>query len=244
MNQSEIKSTWRKLLLPLLLGLVILITSILFHRLGSKRPGPQTLSMFSGLFGVMLTGFSGFKLYKFKKYLASNEEEKWRFDLEPHTSAGPIKFGMSRDQIVSILGEPEHVTEKHELNHGAVSIPIPAKFSYFESELQISFNDNEQVNFIEFSGRGAQYNQVFFGGIDVFKTSAPMLIKKIQAAGSEYDKEEDEIPYSYTFPTIGLGVWRQVVPEIDENTDEVPESDEGKYFWTIGIGAKGYYSED
>jgi hypothetical protein len=31
---------------------------------------------------------------------------------------------------------------------------------------------------------------------------------------------------------------------MDELTEKISESDEGKYFWTIGIGIKGYYKNE
>jgi hypothetical protein len=82
-------------------------------------------------------------------------------------------------------------------------------------------------------------------GVEIFKTPAPILIEKISnSTNSEFNKAGKEIPYSYVFPSIDLAVWRQVIPEKDEQTEQISESDEGKYFWTIGIGVKGYYNNE
>ena len=72
MDQKEIKKTWRKLIVPFLIGITILVTSILAHRLGSKRPGPQTIWLFSGILGGVLTLFPGLKMLKFNRYLNKN----------------------------------------------------------------------------------------------------------------------------------------------------------------------------
>jgi len=69
MDEREIRKSWRKLIIPFVSGLIILITAILFHRLGSKRPGPQTLWIFAGVLGAIFTLFPGIKMIKFRQYL-------------------------------------------------------------------------------------------------------------------------------------------------------------------------------
>lgn len=166
-----------------------------------------------------------------------------RFDIIPHIGAGNLKLGQSRETFKEILGEPEYSSEKSVMDYGDFSIPVPAKDGYLENEIQITFDDDNKADFIEFSGRGARYTEVFLNEIEVFKTPASILINKIiESTQSDFDKEEAEIPYTYVFPKIDLSVWRQVVPELDETIEEIPESDDGKYFWTIGIGVKGYYN--
>jgi hypothetical protein len=167
-----------------------------------------------------------------------------RFDLTPHTGAGDIKLGMSRNAIRNILGAPESTTEKSVLKFEDIAIPTPAKDGYFENELQITFDDNGVADFIEFYGRGAEHTTVYLNGLDIFHIPAPDLIKAIsETTKAAFDKDEEEIPYTYVFPDIDLAVWRQVTPEQDENKHQIPESDDGKYFWTIGIGVKGYYKK-
>jgi hypothetical protein len=168
-----------------------------------------------------------------------------RFDLIPHTGANDIKLGMSREEVRKILGKPEYSAEKSTFEFQEISIPTPAKDGYFNNELQITFDDNGNADFIEFSGRGAGHVRVFLNGLDVFHTPAPDLIMAIsRLTESGFDKEEEEIPYSYIFPDIDLGLWRQVLPQLDENENSIPEADDGKYFWTIGIGIQGYYQKD
>ncbi len=168
-----------------------------------------------------------------------------RFDLEPHIGAGKIKLGMTRDETRKILGKPEYSAEKSVMNYGDFSMPVPAKDGYFKNELQITFDDNYKADFIEFSGKDSEFTEVYLKDIEIFKTPALQLIKDISVStNSDFDNEEEEIPYSYVFPSIDLAVWRQLIPEMDEQTEEIPESDEGKYFWTIGIGIKGYYENE
>lgn len=167
-----------------------------------------------------------------------------RFDLIPHVGAGEVRLGMTRNAIRALLGTPESSSDKSILEFGDLTIPVPAKDGYYNNELQISFDENNRAEFIEFSGRGAKYTKVYLNEVDVFHVPAPILIQEIMDfTNTLFDEGEKEIPYSYVFPDIDLAVWRQVIPQVDEATEEIPDSDDGKYFWTIGIGIKGYYSK-
>jgi hypothetical protein len=75
---------------------------------------------------------------------------------------------------------------------------------------------------------------VTYKGISVFETEAEELIRLI-ALDTPYNGGDPELGYSFVFPRLELSLWRPVIPESidDEN---------GKYFSTIGIGRKGYYS--
>lgn len=167
------------------------------------------------------------------------------FELEPHIGAGKLKLGMRLEEIKTILGEPGYHTQKHIFKSGDIELPQPTEVGYFDNELQITFDENEESNYFEFSGRSAEHLTVKVFGRDVFKCAAPELLQLIQSASNTgFDKEDNEIPYSYVFPAIDLSLWRDCLPELDENENEIPESDDGKYFWTIGIGIKGYYASE
>ena len=190
-------------------------------------------------------GFRVAEILKVLSYLSTHTVKKMRFDLIPHVGASIIKLGMSREEIRSTLGKPEHSTEKSVFQFEEVAIQRPAMDGYFNSELQITFDDRGMADFIEFSGRGAKHTKVFLSGVDVFHTPAPDLIRTISAiTKTEFDKDEEEMPYTYVFPDVDLGVWRQVVADQYEDENQIPESDDGKYFWTIGIGVKGYYKKE
>ena len=166
-----------------------------------------------------------------------------KFNIKPHIGVGNLKFGMVREEIRKILGEPEYSTERESIEYEDFSLPTPAQDGYFENELQITYDEDFKAIFFEFYGKDAEHLKVYLNGLDVFKIPAPQLIKKITATtGSSFDVDDREVPYSYVFPDIDLSVWRQFVPEQDEHNQEVLEADEGKYFWTIAIGKKGYYS--
>jgi hypothetical protein len=74
MHQKEIQSTWKKLIIPFAIGIIILTIAILFHRLGSKRPGPQAFWALAGILGAVFVVIPGLKMIKFRKYLRSLDE--------------------------------------------------------------------------------------------------------------------------------------------------------------------------
>ena len=166
-----------------------------------------------------------------------------KFNLTPHIGTETIKLGMSRDEIRSILGEPNHTTEKSTFEYGDFSLPVPAKDGFFQNELQVTYDDNNHSDYFEFVGRNAQNIEVAVEGIDVFNLPARVLLTKItEVTGAQYDKMDSEIPFTFTYKDLDLAFWRQAIPEVDEESEEVPENDEGKYFWVVGIGIKGYYA--
>jgi hypothetical protein len=165
-----------------------------------------------------------------------------RFDLIPHVGTNGLTFGMTREAVRNLLGAPFSAQEKSVFNSHGFSIPTPARDGYFENELQVHYDDDHRTNFIELYGRGAKHVSVFLDGLDLFAIPAhALLLEIIKNRSVRFDENDAEIPYCYTFPDIDLAFWRQVSPEVNEETEAVPEGDDGKYFWTVAIGAKGYY---
>lgn len=72
MEKEQIKKTWKDLLIHFFVGVTILIVAILFHRLGSKRSTPQTLWLFVGVFGSVLSVYAGNRILKFYSFLKKN----------------------------------------------------------------------------------------------------------------------------------------------------------------------------
>ena len=153
------------------------------------------------------------------------------FELIPHVGAGDIRFGMTKKEVISILGEPENYSKKSVFEYEGEQIESPEQLGYFENELQITIDGERGVDFIEFYGKEREKTDVFFKNIDVFSNTATELISKISELTKEkYDSEHTELPYTVIFRNIDLSLWRQMI-----------SGDEGKYFWAIAIGKKGYY---
>src|SRR5258705_6600323 len=128
-----------------------------------------------------------------------------KFELFPHIGTNEIKFGLHRDDVIRILGKPHYSSEADVFQFGDFKLPLPAKDGYYDNELQITYDEVNKVEFIEFSGRYACHTQVFFTGLEVFKISAPQLVTYIKKnTNTEYDINDKEIPYSYIFKEIDL----------------------------------------
>ena len=52
---------------------------------------------------------------------------------------------------------------------------------------------------------------------------------------TDYDRKDSEVPFSFVFSELELSFWRPTIPE-----DEFDE--DGRFFETVGIGVKGYYT--
>jgi uncharacterized membrane protein YiaA len=73
MTEEEIKQTWKRLITPIIIGIVLLLVGVLWHRLGSKRSGFQVISFFVGLLGSVFIVLPGLKAMKFRKFLKSKK---------------------------------------------------------------------------------------------------------------------------------------------------------------------------
>ena len=148
-----------------------------------------------------------------------------KFEIIPLEGIRPVRLGMTRKQSRLAMNIPYDSYRKR-ANSPALTD------SYLNNSFQVFFDKNDCVEFIELS-RGGPF-EAFYKGINVFETLAEDLVAFI-SNDAKYDENDRELGYSYTFPSIELSLWRDILPEDDD--------EEGRYFWTIGIGRKGYYSE-
>jgi predicted neutral ceramidase superfamily lipid hydrolase len=69
MTETELKKEWKKTITPFVVFVILLIISVLFNRLGSKKPTPQTVSLFASVYSLTFTIFYGIKILLFRKKL-------------------------------------------------------------------------------------------------------------------------------------------------------------------------------
>ena len=67
MTENELKKVWKKTITPFFVFVILLIVSVLFNRLGSKKPTPQTVSLFASVYCLTFTIFYGIKIFTFRK---------------------------------------------------------------------------------------------------------------------------------------------------------------------------------
>jgi hypothetical protein len=88
------------------------------------------------------------------------------------------------------------------------------------------------VEFIEVCVGGEV--EAFLDGIDLFAVDAAAVITRITQRHA-FDEHDPELGYAYIFPELELAFWRPHIPD--------DESDDGRFFSTVGIGLRGYFTK-
>jgi hypothetical protein len=150
--------------------------------------------------------------------------------IEAGHSVGDIKLGMSKEEVQQCLRSYEAKCNKP-----------PGSFSkYFRAE----YDSAGKLEFIEIASVSSRYFNCLFHGIDVFKTRASTLVAKIDEI-SPYVRDADASRgFAYTFPKLGLSLWRGHVLNDDDleeewfkQLDPNIQEDERRnlYFESVGI---------
>jgi hypothetical protein len=143
------------------------------------------------------------------------------YEVVPLEGIGEVRLGMNRKEVRKIMGEnPETSGSRGQVDN------------YHQNGFQVFYTEEDTVEFIELlreSGFRATAR-----GVNIFDTTAKEVLHLI-ARYSDYNQDDLELGYSYVFPDIELSLWRPSIPESDDD-------EEGKYFSTVGIGTRGYYS--
>ncbi|MDP2538122.1 hypothetical protein [Alteromonas stellipolaris] len=139
-----------------------------------------------------------------------------KLELMPLLGFGQIKLGVQRSDIHKLLGSPNDFNENTDY--------------YSESSIQIHYSDNTVVDYIEI----ASDQNVVWDGISIFSTPVVDLVKELSEK-TKQSTNESEPGYTFTYPEYELSFWRPLQPDEEE-------PDEGKYFESVGLGCKGYFS--
>jgi hypothetical protein len=150
------------------------------------------------------------------------------YELIPRLGTGLVRFGMPRETIRNILGLPTETFRKSVDDRYEADI-------YHQKGFQIFYAGEEpKVEFIQLSSNSDF--EVFYKGVNIFKTKAIELVQFISKE-AEFNKNDPNLGYTYTFPTLDLSLWRPIIPPSKK-------SKEGQFFRTVGIGESGYYSSE
>lgn len=147
------------------------------------------------------------------------------YEVTPHVSVGPVRLGMTRDQVRNLMPGPcEPFPKERDALHETDA--------FHESGFQVFYGGPAPVvEYIELS-RDSGF-RALYRGVDVFATPADELAAHI-AHDAPFDPDNGELGYSYIFPALDLSLWRPAIPDSPDDTD-------GREFSTIGIGIEGYY---
>lgn len=139
-----------------------------------------------------------------------------KIDVSPLVGIGPVRLGMTREEVRAVLGEPNYAQGNRE---------------GFPLGLSVSFTSDGRVEFIESSRSDACV--AYYCGVPVHGTPVEELIAHISKS-AEFDPNDPELGYSYIFKSLQLSLWRATVPES-------PADEDGRYFEAVGVGAPGYF---
>jgi hypothetical protein len=152
------------------------------------------------------------------------------FTITPTVGVGPVVFGMTRDDVHQLLGEP---VWSH--NH---------REQFFDGFF-VDFDSGGAVEFIELAT--SEQFKVNFHGIMLLELEAEQALASMLVYG-RYDETDPSLGYSYIFPDLQMSLWRPVLPESDEADDQDADDQDaddqdGRYFQALGVGRKGYFAE-
>lgn len=151
-----------------------------------------------------------------------------------------IALADSKDIVDSVLGKPCGTWKN--------------SWFYFNNELRFDFDQNGNIEFIEFLAGIDGSIQPGIYGVSAFQMAADDLFN-VLAQYNSGDILDNENGYSYGFINISVGVFRDRIPddvqdmiEEAEEDGEAMEPDDIEYerkkanHWaTIGIGIENYY---
>lgn len=139
------------------------------------------------------------------------------FEVSPRLGVGPVKLGMTRDQVREVLGQSPMARAKTD--------------RYFDNALRVDFDDEGHAELVELWS--SEHFTAMFLGQNVFAVPAVELVKAI-ACQSPYDPNDPELGYAFTFPGLGISLWREHLPESDQDGA-------GRYFDTVAVAVQGYW---
>jgi len=144
-------------------------------------------------------------------------------EVQPLIGVGGVRLGAFRVEVLRCLGPCDRSFNR------VPSSPHPTE-SWLNGALQVSYTGTDPVvEFIELSASSDLC--VTLLGCEVFSTPATMLVAHVTEL-AEFDQADPELGFSYVFPALELNLWRPAI-----------EAPEGSVFCTVGIGIRGYYSQ-
>ena len=153
-----------------------------------------------------------------------------------------VEFGITKSDLMELIGKP--------------SKEFDNELYFDELELHIDLDERGEVEFIEsIMGPYPEKTEISINGINPFKTKDTELIEFLtELNNGEIDISEAE--YGYSFIDKSISLYRsstvqdiqEMIEEMksnndfeDQKEDALFELEKSHFFWTFGIGKKGYY---
>lgn len=132
-----------------------------------------------------------------------------RIIILPFQGAGNIKFGMTREEVESILIPISK--EKYVKELDVSFIQYSSSKAYSCIEFLICFKNNKVCEITLYDGLRECHNiPVLLYDIDVFSEKAEDVINKLESyATCICDKEDKDLSTEYVFLSLGAALWRE-----------------------------------
>lgn len=142
-----------------------------------------------------------------------------RFQIQPGVGVGPVKLGMTRQEVHDAFGEPESSYDERE---------------GFLGGFFVDFDRTGRVEFIELAN-SVQFEALFEGKClhQIPANEAVRLVSRFD----KHDETNREIGYSYIFLDLQLSLWRGTMPQQDQEDDD----NDGRFFEAVGVAIPGYF---
>lgn len=119
-----------------------------------------------------------------------------------------ILLGSTKEDIEAKLGQPDIVDNS---------------YYYFNSELRFDFSEKGKLELIEFLAGYTGEIQPTIYGIQAFQVNADDLYSILESHSSK-NIIDNENGYSFVFPDIGIGIYRESIPKnVTELINEMKE---------------------
>lgn len=141
------------------------------------------------------------------------------FEIIPGTGIGPVKLGMSREEVIEALGERNH------------SDSSDTAENFYNYAFQIEFT-NDKASFIGVSNDPAY--TITYKDLNVFDIESKELFNLIS---SHESKDHENTDSEYIFPEQIISLW-----DADEQYDRL--GNEQRKIWAqVGLGSPVYLEE-
>ncbi|MCC9641603.1 hypothetical protein LOC71_04905 [Rhodopirellula sp. JC740] len=144
------------------------------------------------------------------------------FDILPTVGVGPIRFGMTRADVRQLIGPHDGDADEER--------------EWYLEGLAIDFDAAGKVAFIEIAE--SENFRALLDGECLHELDADSAVAHVEKL-APYDTSAPEPGYTYVFPTLQLSLWRSVVPDASQDSDDPS----GRTFEAVGVGPSGYFPE-
>ena len=152
----------------------------------------------------------------------------------------PVYLGMKQSDVEEAIGKGQLAGKR---------------YYYYNSDMAIDYDEDKKVKFIEFLEGVDGFLRPVIYGVSAFDAHADELTELLRQK-SNGEVNDTERGHSLEFPSIGVGVYREILPSdvaetieemkadgisVENSEDIAKDTRRADHLSTIGIGVADYY---